>query len=244
MKLNFYPAFQTNTIFNSYGINQSIANKKTGSTDSSEQEEREDLLILSPQGSTHNLLNNLMKLKTEITDRKNALLHSVKDGGSMEAIQAELDFYNEQLENIDQQIADAMAKETEKQTEKSKEVKDDEPKTKEEILTKRMTDITEISRDIDRIQILDSTKTTLDGRITVLESELSLDASHSSRSTNYKKDQIEELEKRSKNLSSEIASGLVEIAEDEAKANDPDSVKEEDRPGEDVTGMVDPDKTE
>ena len=113
MKLDFYPAFQTNTIFNTYGLNQSIANKGTDSTCAKEQEERRDLFLLSPQSGARSHLANLMKLKTELTDRKNGLLKTVKDGGSIDSIKGQLDFYDEQIENIDQQIADAMAAEME-----------------------------------------------------------------------------------------------------------------------------------
>lgn len=227
MKLNFYPTFQTNTVFNPYGFNKSGANKAPGDT-AAAQEERRDTFILSPQGGRHSLLNNLMKLKAEITDRKNALLKTVKDGGSMEMVKSQLDFYDEQLENIDEQIAEAMAKEAEKQTEKSNEQKEDkEPKTEEEILSERMTDLTTLSTDIEHVEILDSAKTTVDGRIKVLKSEMKLDRSHSAESSDGKTEELSQLEKRSKKLSSEIGSSLIDIAAKETENTEPEKIKKE-----------------
>lgn len=227
MKLNFYPAFQTNAIFNPYGVNKNSVNKAAESTAAS-QEERRDVFILSPQGGTHNLLSNLMKLKTEITDRKNALLKTVKEGGSMESIKEQMDFYDEQLENIDEQIAEVMAKEAEKQTEKVKEQKEDkEPRTREEVFNKRMTDLTTLSADIEHVEIIDSAKTAVDGRIKVLKSELELDSSHNAESADGKKERLAQLEKRSKKLASEIGSQLIDISEEEAENTEPEKIREE-----------------
>lgn len=231
MKLDFYPAFQTNTIFNTYSLNQSIANKGAYSTGAKEQEERRDLFLMSPQGGARSHLANLMKLKTELTDRKNELLKTVKDGGSIDSIKGQLDFYDEQIENVDQQIADAMAAEMDKKEEQDEEKRQaDEPVTREEALTRRMNDITGLSDSIGRIQVMDSAKAAIDGRIKVLRSELELDALNNDRpgASSYKKDQIAELEKRSKDLSQEIGTRLVQLAKDEAESSRPSEIIEDD----------------
>lgn len=229
MKLNFYPAFQTNTIFNPYGPNKSGAGKVPVNMNAASQEERRDVFILSPQNGAHNLLNNLMKLKSEVTDRKNALLKTVREGGSIEAVKSQLDFYDEQLENIDEQIAEAMARESEKQTEKNKkQTEHTELKTREEILDKRMADITALSNDIEHVQIMDSAKTAIDGRIRVLKSELKLDHGHSADPSDGKMENIKELEKRSKKLDSEIGKQLIEIADEESETTKPEKVKKDD----------------
>ena len=231
MKLDFYPAFQTNTIFNTYGLNQSIANKGADSTGAKEQEERRDLFLLSPQSGARSHLANLMKLKTELTDRKNELLKTVKDGGSIDSIKGQLDFYDEQIENIDQQIADAMAAEMDKKQEQEEEKRQaEEPVTREEDLNRRMNDITGLSDSISRIQVMDSARAAIDGRIKVLRSEIELDALNNDRpgASSYKKDQIAELEKRSKDLSQEIGTRLVQLAKDEAENSRPSEIIEED----------------
>ena len=175
MRLNFSPALQINNAFQSYQINRSAANKPGVNEAEGSNEERRDTFTLSPAGKTQNLINSLMKQKMDITDRKNALLASVKEqGGSMESIKTQLEAYDEQLQNIDIQISEAMSRELEKQEEEKK-AGDEEPKTKEEILTERMNAVTSMSTDAERIDSLDSIKTRVDGRVKVLESELALD---------------------------------------------------------------------
>ena len=106
----------------------------------------------------------------------------------------------------------------------------DEPVTREEALTRRMNDITGLSDSIGRIQVMDSAKAAIDGRIKVLRSELELDALNNDRpgASSYKKDQIAELEKRSKDLSQEIGTRLVQLAKDEAESSRPSEIIEDD----------------
>ena len=172
MRLNFSPSLQINNLFQSYQINRSAANK-VGSQSKSSDEERRDTFTLSSKGGAMNMINNLMKQKMEITDRKNSLIAStLEKGSSMETIKSQLEAYDEQLENIDVQITQAMAKELEKKEETEN---DDTPKTREELENERLNDIVTLSGDVGNIDMLDSVKTKVDRRITTLESEISLD---------------------------------------------------------------------
>lgn len=252
INLNFQPAFRTNTLFNTFGLNQSIANKQTVGADNLAEEERRDTLILSPGGGRQNLLNNLMKLKTEITERKNELMGTLKDGATMDSIKGQLDFYDEQLENIDEQIAEAMTKEMEEKGEKEEQKKENEPLTREEFLNKKMTDLTELSGSISRVQIMDSAKSAIDGRIKVLKSEIELDKKLRSGTdldggaADYKMEQLAELEKRSKDLSSEIGKSLIQIAEDAAENNKPSAIthEKETDSSEETKNTISPDNEE
>ena len=155
MRLNFSPSLQINNVFQSYQINRSAANKAGVSGTESSEEERRDIFTLSPKGKAMNLINNLMKQKMEITDRKNSLIAStLEKGSSMETIKSQLEAYDEQLENIDVQITEAMAKELEKKEDKDK--VDNTPKTQEELENERLTDIVTLSGDVQNISMLDS----------------------------------------------------------------------------------------
>ena len=72
----------------------------------------------------------------------------------------------------------------------------------------------------------------IDGRIKVLRSEIELDTLNNERSgassSSYKKEQLAELEKRSKNLSQEIGTRLVQLAKDDAESSRPSEIIEED----------------
>ena len=211
MRLNFSPTLQINNLFQSYQINRSAANKVGGKAESSE-EERRDTFTLSSRGKGANMINNLMKQKMEITDRKNSLIAStIEKGASMETIKTQLEAYDEQLENIDVQITQAMARELEKK--EDKENADDTPKTKEELENERMTDIVTLSGDVQNVDMLDSVKTKVDRRITILESEISLDTGRLIGS-DFKKEELSELKKKSALLASDIGSRMAEIAEE------------------------------
>jgi len=212
MRLNFSPSIQINNLFQSYQINRSAANKAGVSNTGSSGEERRDTFTLSAKGGTMNLINNLMKQKMEITDRKNSLIAStIEKGSSMETIKSQLEDYDEQLENIDVQISQAMARELEKKEDKEK--ADDEPKTREELQNERLTDVVTLSGDVRNVDMLDSVKTKVDGRIKILESEISLDNGRRGAAA-FKKEELSELKKKSAELASDIGSRMVDITEE------------------------------
>lgn len=230
MRLNFSPTLQINNLFQSYQINRSAANKVGGKTESSD-EERRDTFTLSSRGGAANMINNLMKQKMEITDRKNSLIAStIEKGASMDTIKTQLEAYDEQLENIDVQITQAMARELEKK--EDKENADDTPKTQEELNNERLTDIVTLSDDVRNVDMLDSVKAKVDRRIKTLESEISLDNERNERlgAADFKKEELSELKKKSAELASNIGSRMAEIAEeiDEDNEKTPEVKADED----------------
>lgn len=212
MRLNFSPSLQINNLFQSYQINRSAANKAGVSSTESSEEERRDTFFLSAQGKSMNLINSLMKQKMEITERKNSLIAStIENGSSMETIKSQLEAYDEQLENIDVQISQAMARELEKK--EDKENTDNEPKTREELQNEHMSDIVTLSGDVRNINMLDSVKTKVDNRIKILESEISLDNGRLG-TADFKKEELSELKKKSAELASDIGARMVDIADE------------------------------
>jgi hypothetical protein len=222
MRLNFSPSLQINNLFQSYQINRSAANK-VGSQSKSSDEERRDTFTLSSKGGAMNMINNLMKQKMEITDRKNSLIAStLEKGSSMETIKSQLEAYDEQLENIDVQITQAMAKELEKKEETEN---DDTPKTREELENERLNDIVTLSGDVGNIDMLDSVKTKVDRRITTLESEISLDNGRMG-AADFKKEELSQLKKKSAELASDIGLRMADIAEEIDENNEKSSEEE------------------
>lgn len=169
------------------------------------------------------MINNLMKQKMEITDRKNSLIAStLEKGSSMETIKSQLEAYDEQLENIDVQITQAMAKELEKKEETEN---DDTPKTREELENERLNDIVTLSGDVGNIDMLDSVKTKVDRRITTLESEISLDNGRMG-AADFKKEELSQLKKKSAELASDIGLRMADIAEEIDENNEKSSEEE------------------
>lgn len=227
MRLNFSPSLQINNLFQSYQINRSAASKAGVSSGESSDEERRDTFTLSAGGKAMNLINNLMKQKMEITDRKNSLIAStIEKGSSMETIKSQLEAYDEQLESIDVQITQAMARELEKKEDKEND--DATPKTQEELENERLNDIVTLSGDVRNVDMLDSLKTKVDHRISILESEISLDNGRMG-AADFKKEELSDLKKKSSELAFDIGSRMVDIAEeiDENNEKTPEEESEE-----------------
>lgn len=228
MKLNFNPGVQ-NQIFNACRINQSAAAKtgKAGSTQA--QESRVDLAFISRQGKKGSLIETLMKQKMSITDQKNSLISSAKkDGRSMDSIKSQVEAYEKQLKEIDQQISEAMAKEMEKQAEKSK--KDDGPKTEQEVENARLANVLDLSQGLENAEVVDSVKTRVDGEARVLKSEIALDKMRgaSAEAVAAKEEKLAGLEKKSAELLSDVGEIVAETAETAKEQNEIAASKEKD----------------
>ncbi len=208
---------QQNTgILNAYRVNQSVARYSKNDEKSNAFFQR-DTVQISPQGKAANMLESLMKQKTFLTERKNELMaKAVEKGTPMDTIQAQLDAYDEQIKTLDQQMAEIMAQQMEKEIEKQKEAKKDEPKTEQEIQNQRLADITDLSVQADQVEVTDSIKTKLDGRVGVLESELKLDKQRgaSKEMIARKESEIAALKQRSGDLTKDIGEKMMNIAED------------------------------
>lgn len=230
MKLNFNPGIQ-NQIFHAYRINQSAAAKTGKAAGTQAQESRTDLAVISHQGRKGSLIETLMKQKMNITDQKNSLISSAKkDGRSMDSIKSQVEAYEKQLKDIDQQISEAMAKEMEKQAEKSK--KDEKPKTEQEIENARLANVMNLSQGLEKAEVVDSVKTRVDGEARVLKSEIAMDKMYgaSLESTadrvSDKEEKLAELEKKSAELLSEVGEIVAETAEKAEEQNEIAASKE------------------
>lgn len=115
----------------------------------------------------------------------------------------------------------------EKQREKES-PKDDEPKTKEELRYEKMTDVVTLSTDARHVNLVDSVKGSIDGRIKTLESEIEIDNSREGTfegASAYKLEQLSELKQRSAKLEADIGFRMADIANEIEK--DKDEISEE-----------------
>lgn len=222
MRLNFNTTISVNSLINSYQINRSAANQTGGRNGVKAEEERRDSFTLSPEGGKHNRISNLMKQKIDIADRRTSLIASIKEkGASMETIKPQLEALDEQLRNIDVQISQAIADEAKKQ-EEEKSPENKEPQTSEEIQYEKMTDVVSLSNDVDNVDLLDSVKDRVDGRIKVLKSEIELDKLNNelSGASSYKERELADLETQSVKIASDIGSRMADIVEESNEDNE------------------------
>lgn len=207
MKINLNIG-QQNNFLNNNPIKQIFSRKAQNLEDSVKNENR-DVVSISPKGKAMSLLENLMKQKMEITDQKNSLIGStLEKGDSLDSIKSQLELYENQLKSIDEQMANVMKEDVEKQTEKIKEKNDNKEKTEKEVENERLKAVSNLSTDLKKTKTLASIKSKVDGEARVLKSEIELDKNRTSSGaaiasgaiSTKKEELLKQLEEKSINL--------------------------------------------
>jgi len=178
-----------------------------------QDEENTDVVTLSPAGKNQSMIKQLMNQKEFIQERKQSLLESGSESGS-ESMNDKLKEYDEQLEAIDEQIAqlqtnDVEDTETESDTDAETGYIYDKPKNKEEAQTEQLSKLTELSSGVSQAEVISSVKAHISGRISVLKSEIESSYGNIAQ----KIEDVGELQSRSDNLESQTAEKLGEINE-------------------------------
>ncbi len=214
-----------NNFLNIHGVNR-IVSIRNGKSDSLQHGKMEgDIVTISPRGRLRSLIQNLMKQRMDITEQKNLLIgKTLEKGGELDSIKPQLEAYEEQIRNIDTQIAETMAKEMEKQAEKqAKKMKpkdDNKPKTEEKIQNERFAGISNLSADLQQARTVSSIKARVDGNSRILKSEITLDKAYAALSQGALKAKVEhkeaalaDMEQKSLRLASKIVDKLADISE-------------------------------
>lgn len=212
---------------------------------------RRDSVTISPGGKRNSMLEDLMKQKTNITDRKNSLISStLENGGTLDTIKSQLENYDEQMKTIDDQIVEMMAKEIEKQTEGLKKQEDSKPKTEEEVQSDRLANITNLSSDLKQTQVISSVQARADGGARVLESEIALDKAHGGSAPgskgliSKKEATLAGMQKRSRDLTSQISEKLSDIVEKISDSNRPQAIAPSEKPEADEVSSTEASSTD
>lgn len=135
------------TLLPSATINRSIQ-RHIGAEPSTQRGSRVDNVRLSPQARMNSMLEALTKQKESINKQKNDLIaRTIDNGGNLDNIKEQLAFYEEQLKNIDAQIADVYEQQAKSIAEEQKEknntyAKKNQPKTKEEAAMQQLHTLT------------------------------------------------------------------------------------------------------
>lgn len=189
---------------NIQSINRSAAKKNEVLNGIKAETPRTDVAAISSVGKKQSMIEQLMKQKEYLQERKQSLIDSATENGTTDLDQ-QLKEYEQQMKDIDDQITKLQTEDNEK-----KESDDttgriyEEPKTKEEVQTDQLNGLTALSSGTDLTEVLSSVKGKLDGQITVMTAEV-----HSMNgSTESKLEKISELKSRSQKISSDIAEKL------------------------------------
>lgn len=151
---------------------------------------RSDEAVISPLGKSSNLLVNLMNQKELIQMNKESLIKRSLDeeNGTVSCgLKEQLEEYEEQLEEIDQQIAAEMAKQAENDNTYQK----PQNSSALEPADKSTAGLTKLSAELDKAQTAEQVHIRREGEKKVCESEIETGGSEAAK---YKLDKMKEIE--------------------------------------------------
>lgn len=189
---------------NIQSINRSAATKNEVLNGIKTEKTGTDVATISPAGKKQSMIEQLMKQKEYLQERKQSLIDSAAENGTTD-LEQQLKEYEQQMKDIDEQITKLQTEDEEKkESDDTTGMIYEKPKTKEEVQTDQLNGLTTLSNGTDQTEVLSSVKGKLDGQITVMNAEV-----HSMNgSTESKIEKISELKSRSQKISSDIAEKL------------------------------------
>lgn len=203
-----------NSVINSGAVNRSIANKigkiENNINASNKQNGQinkkndRDTVLISAQGRKQSIIEQLMKQKQDIIERKNEVKISADEKGY--DVTEQLKAYEEQIKQIDEQISQIQSEEANESNDNKIDLKStykQEQKTEEEIQNENLTKISNIAISNELTEIVSNVKNQIDNRVNILETELKLDASRGLFSEE-KIEEISELKAQSSSVSNDI----------------------------------------
>ncbi len=207
------------SLLNTAAINQKVSRGNPDNTAQAGpliQLGNRDSLFISGQGKKESIIQQLMNQKQLIQESKNAEMKRGLEGGYVN--QDKIDEYDEQLEMIDKQIAEATAKQAEEEGEEGTRVPGrDQEMTRKEYEQRKMADIMNLSSGITQAEIISSTKAKLDGEARVLKAEIKSDGGNASES---KLDRLAEIEAKSSDLLEQVGDTITEASQSDGESAD------------------------
>jgi Mg2+ and Co2+ transporter CorA len=201
---------------NIQSINQSAAIKNEALNGIKADRSKTDMIAVSPAGKKQSMIEQLMKQKEALQERKESLINSAAENGTS-GLDLQLKEYEQQMKDIDQQILQLQSKDkVEKESEDNTGKIYEKPKTKEEMEKDQLDDLTALTNGTDHAEVITSVKNQIDGKIRAMNAEV-----HSiNGSTASKLEKIAQLESRSNKLTSEIAEKLGDSLDSISKRNE------------------------
>ena len=171
MQVNSSIFMRSNSILPSNAINRSIQNKLGN------KNVEKDNATISPQGKMMQMIEQLQKQKENIIQRKNEFMNKAEENGlDSETIKAMQDVYEQQIEQIDEQISQIYAQETEDILEQEKKedagIYSKKDLTKEEQNIQKMQNISEIDNDISQAEKVHSIQEKTENQINIEEGNI------------------------------------------------------------------------
>lgn len=185
-----------------------------------------DTVTISFLGQNSNSrIRNLMEQKQSLLERKNQWVNSaLENGQDIKSIHDMLESYEEQLNELEQQISQEMARQNSGQPEKVQSSKNDEPKTKQEIEQEKISNLVDLSSGMSQIRTVQSSQTQVEGEARVLESEIKMDKGRTGDTeiTAKKEEKLAQLQQKA----AELTANTVKISGEIISETDAPRVQE------------------
>lgn len=170
------------------------------------QQRNRDSVSISGQGKKATIVQQLLSQKQIIQESKNVeMQRGLKEGYINEEKLAE---YDKQLEMIDRQIVEATTKQSMEEYKDKSAHTSTKVMTEEEYEQRKVKDMMSAASGIDRIETISSIKEKIDGQVCVLKAEIKTDGSKALES---KREYVQELEARSKDLLKQVGTEMADI---------------------------------
>lgn len=193
-----------------------------------EQQEQKDIVSVSSLGKIGALLKNLINQKQNIIEIKDSLIsRTLEKGESMDCIKSELEYFENQLKNIDTQITKTMANISKRQAEKKAKTIYSKPKSEKEVESKRVNSLINLSTDLKQMQDVLSVKANIDGEARVLEAEIKKDESRGGAS-DLKIERLSKLRSLSTNITAQISDSIAKVNKEIKDNNENQAFKHKD----------------
>ena len=216
-----------NGIFNAAAINQKVSrlsNDNAAQASPFIQQVNRDSVFISGQGKKQSVIQQLMNQKQLIQESKDAELKRGLEGGYVN--QDKIDEYDEQLEMLDKQIAEATAKQFEEDGDdkESGQISDKKVMAEEEYEQRRMMDIMDLSSGVEQAEVVSSAKAKIE--------------SDGAGALESKKERLAEIEARSSDLLEQVGEKIADVNENVTEAKSDVDVPVEESIAEEKTDTV------
>ena len=212
MKITGYQTMNT-----SFSMTQMFGKTRPTMSENHGMKDR-DTVTLSVFGQNGNSrIKRLLEQKQSLLERKNQWVNfALENGQDIKSIDHMADSFEEQLNELNQQISQEMARQNSEQVEKAQSSKKDgKPKTKQDIEQERISNLVDLSSGMSQVRTVQSSQTQVEGEARVLESEIKMDKGRTgdTQSIAEKEEKLAQLQQKAAALTADAVTISGEINE-------------------------------
>lgn len=199
----------------------------------------QDRLTISPQGKAASVIEQLLKQKESLKERKSEFIAAgLEEGRTMDSMRPQLEAYEEKMKAIDEQVAQMTAQQTQESMQKTQadeKPENNQPKTEDELEQEKLSAMMNLSVSMEHAKTVDDVRTKTKREGAVLQSEIELDKMNANglegaqKMIEKKEEELEELEDQAQSLTAQVGQALSEIAQEAGEAQTEKTVQTDEK---------------